>query len=498
MDEILINLSSSNLLFHSLNDVQEHISTNDLVSFATDVTVTEPVVISKKCTIDLGGHFMFITIPSAITVKGGVEVSFVNGKIQTLSSEQIEDAIIVQGSKTVVNFDNTLEMSTRGTAIHVRRRGCAVIDGALISSTGSQSTIYVDDEKSVLKVKSGSIESYEKSAIVARASSSLEIDGGEIHTESNGLIPETSYPSIVVSGRYTSLVITDGLVFSDKTAAISVDSSAKLEIYGGEIYSHSSDYIPVEIRDPNTSFKMYDGFLHSSKTSAILSVGLEFGESHIIQMLGGKMGGVGQLIETAGPGDHDILLSKGTVKGDVPQKYIATGYVVSDIKDDEGYAEIILKTWTDKSTTSSVVSTTNDDKENPFDLDENPFDFSQSAMNFNNVPDDFEEHPFEPGYVPMVPPVPPTYSSIPRPPKPRPPKPQPIIYNSSVNINNTVYIYNTPSRKQKITEWKGALRILNGGFFSPSGEEFAMVKFRVPGSGSTATGYVPVCDISHP
>ena len=529
MDEILITLSSSNQQFHSLNDAQEFISTNDIVTFLSDVTIVEPVVINKKCTIDLGGHFMFISIPSAITIKNGIEVEFLNGKIQTLSSDQLEDAIIVQGSKTKLYLESTLEISTRGTAVHARKRGTAVVNGALVSSTGTQPTIYVDDENSSLVVESGFVESYEKTAIVARSGSSVVINGGEIHTESNGLVPETTYPSIRVEGRNSSIMMNGGTVFSPKTAAVVMESASNFEMHDGEIYSHSEDYIPVEIKNANTSFKMYGGFLHSPRTSAILSSGLNYDESHSIQMIEGKMGGVGPLVKIAGSGDHDILFSGGEVKGILPQEYIATGYVISDIKDDEGYAPIILKTWVDKpvsATDSSNLDSTIDlqsldtpyDSDldtteplessdiNPFDTDidesgnytfsdSNPFEDDTSSMltyDTFTAPDDnidtystFSE-------------IPPNYSSSLQCPPPPPPPPRKIVYNSSVNITHKIYIYNSPSRKHVICEWRGALGVLSGGYYSYSGEEFAMVKFRVPGSGATATGYVPVYDISHP
>lgn len=538
MDEVIITISSSTKEFHSLNEVfdSDRLHTGDIVTLHTDVTIGKQVVITKKCTIDLGGHFIFIPIPAGILVKNGVQVNVINGKIQTLSSEQIEDAIIVQGSKTNLVLENTLEVSTRGTAIHVRKRGNLTVDGARVSSTGSQPTIFVDDYDSSFKMNDGTIASYEKSAVVVRSGGFAEVFGGDIYTESNGLIPETTYPAVVVDGKDSKFVLDGGNIFSEITHAVTVQSSSSLEAKSGQIYSYSDDYPVVEVKDGYTSFKVSGAAVYSTKRSAIMSSRMEFGDVQTIQMTDGKVGAVGDILHIAGPGDHDILFSGGKVKGELPQKYIATGYVVSDIKDDEGYAPIILKTWTNPEDVEPVFPGAGDDpdvvppvvEENPFDQIHDP-DVNTDNVAFPNaysVPVSSEvDLPPEPStsylandmYPPVeeietkqvnyyhrtephISPIPPAYT-VPcnyDPPKPPMPENKPVIYNSSVNIRHKTYIYNTPSRKQVIAEWRGALTIFTGGYYSAAGEEFAMVKFRVPGSGKVAIGYVPVYDLSHP
>lgn len=529
MDEVIITISSSTKEFHSLNEVfdSDRLHTGDTITLHTDVTIGEQVVITKKCIIDLGGHFIFIPIPGGILVKNGVQVNILDGKIQTLSSEQIEDAIIVQGSKTKVILENTLEVATRGTAIHVRKRGNLVVDGARVSSTGSQPTIFVDDYDSSFTMNDGVVASYEKSAVVVRSGGFANVLGGDIYTEANGLVPETTYPAIVVNGKDSKFILDGGNVFSEVTHAATVQASGSLEVKSGQVYSFSDNYPVVEVKNGYTSFKLSGGSVYSTKRSAILSSDIEYGDVQTIQMTEGKMGAVGDILHIAGPGDHDILFSGGKVKGELPQKFIATGYVVSDIKDEEGYAPIILKTWTNPEDVEPIFPGAGADPDVvPPVVEDNPFEqISDPDINTDNVafPNPYAvpvhtesklppipdvpyipEEMYPPKHVPRpephIPPIPPVYT-VPcdyDPPKPPMPDHKHIIYNSSVNIRKKIYIYNTPSRKHIITEWKGALMIFTGGYFSAAGEEFALVKFRVPGSGKTAIGYASVYDLSHP
>lgn len=69
------------------------------------------------------------------------------------------------------------------------------------------------------------------------------------------------------------------------------------------------------------------------------------------------------------------------------------------------------------------------------------------------------------------------------------------ISNQSVNVTQKVNIYKSPSRKHLIASWKGALTILSRGYTNAFEEEFVLVKFKVPGSGKSATGYVFAEDI---
>lgn len=556
MSEKGITISSSSNKYDTLLDVMESgkVKSGDTITLHEDVTIGHQVVINKKCTIDLNGHFIFVPINGGLLVKDGVAVTFDNGKIQTLSNEIIEDAIIVQGIRTELILGSKLEVSTHGTAIHTRRRGKLTIQGGSVRSTGSQPTIYVDDPGSSLLMDEGVVASYEKSAIVIRNGSSAIINAGSIYTESNGLIPETTYPAMIVNGQDSSLIVNGGSIFSEHTRAITVQASAYLEVNGGTVYSQNENFTTIELQNGNTSFKMTEGWVYSSKYSAILANKTEVGSVQSAVFLGGKVGAKGDVIQIADKGDHGITFEEGTlVKGNLLQKFIAPGFVLSDIVDDSGYAPIILKTWTstdDKNTSFPVDDSNPFDKLTPLDKDDfipgsfeslipedkpqdpdlaepipfppediagdtsyvnsNPENSYIPNESSNVLPDSPSDVHVDPVCPPPVPPVPPVPECGPMDPRPQPgPAPGPdtdlgpedvphIIYNSSVNIKHKIYIYRTPSRKTVIAEWKGALTVVDGEYFSPLGEEFARVRFRMPGSGKLATGYALVYDISHP
>ena len=541
MDKVRIVIASTGEEFDSVSKAfnPDVYKSNDTITFLTDATVDAPITIAKKCTIDLGGHFLFVPMPAAITVKNSVAVTVFNGKIQTLSSEEIEDVIVVQGSKTELILGQDLEIDAFGTSVHVRRKGGLIVDGARVRSRGSQPTVYLEDEISTVTTYSGEIASYERSAIVDRTGGTIHVVGGSIRTESNGLVPESTYPAILVDGQKSELIVDGGEIFSVKSPALRAQSVSTVLVNGGTIYTNSDNYNAVEIQDGYTKLTMSDGWIYSTKTSAILTNEMEYGDVQTIQIKNGKVGGHRSVFHIAGSGDHCILVSGGMVKGHLPQKYIATGYVVSDIKDDDGYAKIILKTWANPDDQTPVFPDVDDKlEENPFDavIDRDtqevlPFPpaniaSDESVQDSDNVileytaPAPYPPMPVDP-YAPptiddytvlpienysseMCPPVPPAPGPMPQP-GPRPgPCPGPrqkdvnnMLHDSSINIRRPIYIYKTPSRKTVITEWKGALTIVSAGYYNrPDGDEFAMVKFRVPGFGRITTGYALVYDLS--
>lgn len=537
--DIRIKISSSEKEFDSLNEIFDsgRIHSGDTVTFLTDVTIGTTVSINKKCIIDMNGHYLFIPIPSGVIVKNGVAVRFTNGKIQTLSADQQEDAIIVQGSKTILTLDESVEVDTRGTAIHARKKGQLILCGAKVRSTGSQPTVYVDDAYSSMTMNGGIVASYEKSAIVIRDEGVVVINDGEVHTESNGLVPETSYPAVVVCGKGTKLDMFNGCIFSEKTTAVQIEDAGEFVIHDGTVYTKSNDYTAVAVNGSNSCFKMETGWVYSTKASAILANKMDYGDVQTVSVLNGKVGSSDRVVIVAGPGDHGVLFSGGSVKGYLDPSFVAPGYVVSDIVDEDGYAEIILKTWTSPEDVSPIfpnASADPDVNDNPFDpvfdpevnvdvipfppasIGGDPIEGTASKVVLSTVelpmpyPPIDNPDPYAPSDNSVAPefpvPVPTDYEPIPEPgpapfPGPIPPAPHDngIVYNSSVNIRHKIQIYNTPSRKHPIAEWRGALTIVSGGYYNkPDGDEYAMVKFRVPGSGSISTGYALVYDLAHP
>ena len=510
MSDVRIKISSLEKEFDSLNSVFKSgkVKSGDTVYILTDVEIETPVVIDKSCSIDLGGHFIFVPMSGGLTVKGGASVSFENGSIQTLSDAQLDaqisDAIISQGSKTVVTLKDTLHVETSGTAIHARKRGKFVVDGAKIETIGDQSAICVDDSGSSLVVNGGVVTSFTNSAISVRDGGSVEINGGTIHTEVHSSIPKDLKSAIIISGDQSKATVTGGSIFSYDTVAIQEQSGASVEMQGGEV------------------FKMSGGHVYSTDSHAFLANKTEVGSVQGIEITSGKVGAYGDIVITAGKGDHGVVFSGGAVKGDLSKEFIAEGYVVSDIKDDEGYANIILKTWTDDEDNETEPFTNVDpvedkptllpeapdsrllaDLPDAVDLPEIiPTNISSQPKANNEVvsPDDLLTDVFNPSNTTSAP-VPEDPSSVTTAPVITNTKPESedvVLAGTSVNIKHRTYIYRNPSRKSIIAEWRGALSIIECGYISIDGEEFALVRFKLPGSGRKAIGYVPMVDILNP
>ena len=495
MSETRIKISSLEKEFDSLNSVftSGKVKSGDTVTLLTDVVIENPVVIEKSCSVDLGGHFIFIPMSGGLTIKGGAAVAFDNGSIQTLADTQVEDAIISQGSKTVVTLKENLRVETSGTAIHARKRGGFIVDGAVIKTIGSQSAVCVDDTNSSLVVNKGEIVSYVNSAISVRNGGSAMIKGGKICTSAHASIPEDIRSAIIVNGGESNVTVLGGSIFSDDTVAIQEQSGASVDIRGGEIYTKNNMWPTVELSDENTSLKISGGQVYSTESHAIVSNKTEVGYVQHVEVTGGKVGAYGDVVLTAGKGDHGVVFSGGAVKGDLDRQFLAEGYVVSDIKDDEGYANIVLKTWYNYTDDSPVIfehpeGTVVLDSSVEFSEDEEPLSeisFDSQVVDAAELPESVEsviEELPESVEVEELTTEETSFNST-------------DYVNTSVNIKTKTYIYRIPGRKRVISEWRGVLLIKEIGHFSSDGEEFALVKFKQPGSGKNAIGYVSMKDV---
>lgn len=492
----------------------------DTITFLTDATLGQPVVIEKRCSMDLGGNILFIPMSGGLTFKGGVSVDIYNGKIQTLAPEQIEDAIIIQGSKTKVTFDHDLGIETRGTAVHVRRRGSAILNDVSIKSSGDQPTVYVDDLASVFTVQGGEIVSLEASAVSIRDGGSMVVNDltSKIHTEADGLAPDVAFPAIVVDGQDSYLQFNDGSIFSSKTPAIRASASASVEINGGEISTDSNDYTTLEVKENSTKLEIKGGFVHSSKTSVILSDDMCAGDAHIVSITGGRVGikdETKELVVTVGKGDQGVSFSGGSVKGYLDPKFLASGYALSDTPDEFGYYQIVESDGTssysssvdasfvgplveppmfpeDVDLTSDLPSESegSDTSANSDSNNVNVLDFlnSKNQIDLAPVPEDFKpidstnsesENSSNEGNSQSSDPI----NNI-------------VILDTSVVIKNKIYIYRIPSRKSIMTEWQGVLRLIDRGYIGLDLDEYVRVSFRIPGSGKIAIGFVLSSDLT--
>ena len=495
MSETRIKISSLEKEFDSLNSVftSGKVKLGDTVTLLTDVVIENLVVIEKSCSVDLGGHFIFVPMSGGLTVKGGAAVAFDNGSIQTLADTQVEDAIISQGSRTVVTLKENLRVETSGTAIHARKRGGFIVDGAVIKTIGSQSAVCVDDIDSSLVVNRGEIVSYVNSAISVRNGGSAMIKGGKICTSAHASIPEDVRPAIIVNGGTSNVTVLGGSIFSDDTTAIQEQSGASVDIRGGEIYTNNNMWPTIELSDENTSLKISDGHVYSTESHAIVSNKMEVGLVQCVEVTGGKVGAYGDVVLTAGKGDHGVVFSGGAVKGELNKQFLAEGYVVSDIKDDDGYANIILKTWSSYTDDSPVII---EHPEGTVVLDSTPeisateellpeIQFGDQVVDGAELPESVESDTETlPESLEVVETVVEETSIN-----------SADYVNTSVNIKTKVYIYRTPGRKMIISEWRGVLLIKETRHFSSDGEEFALVKFKQPGSGKSAIGYVSMKDV---
>lgn len=183
--------------------------------------------------------------------------------------------------------------------------------------------------------------------------------------------------------------------------------------------------------------------------------------------------------------DTCVVLSGGEIcTKEVSSEFIAEGYVVSAHADEDGYREIVLAAsiTIDEAESSSTkeskeefvevtVEVVGDDTINEPQVNE---EVTKDAESFcKEVKDSEEERTVE---VPEV-------------------KTTRKFINTSVNIKRKLKLYRTPSRSKAIAEWRGALTIVEIGHTSPSGEDFGLVKYRIPGSGIVSTGYALVEDL---
>lgn len=180
-ENCIITKTSSDQKFSSLVDMFEskQVATNDTISIQTDVTLEAPLVINKKCIIDLCGNTLFIDAKNNIIIKNGVEVTLVNGEVRTTDAFEDDAAVIVQGSRTVLCVGANVNIITSGTSIIVRKKGKCILDSATVccSSASDQPAVCVEDTDSQLVINAGVVRSLGETAITTLADDTLVING---------------------------------------------------------------------------------------------------------------------------------------------------------------------------------------------------------------------------------------------------------------------------------------------------------------------------------
>lgn len=384
MSDSRITISSSEFEYANLFELFESndLRSGDTILLHRDSIIEEPVVITKNCTLDLNRCTLTISTSAGLLVKGGANVVIVNGFIETSFDNDTYDAILVQGSKTTLVLEGNLSIDTLGTAVHARRRGNIVVNGATIRSTGQSPTIRVDDSDSSLTVNLSILDSYESNALTLRNGGSAIVHSGDIFTESGK-------PAIVVNGQESKFTMNSGTIVC------------------------SCDEI-VDLQDGASSVIC----------SEVVISGQQLFDDAYLQLESNDILGLDNIVDSEEIAD--VSVEETSVEENIESTFVETE--IQEISESAETSEII-----------------EENRESSID--------SEISENLDT------------------------------------------ISNLSVNVTQKINIYKSPSRKHLIASWKGALTILSRGYTNASKEEFVLVKFKVPGSGKSATGYVFAEDI---
>ena len=286
----------------------------------------------------------------------------------------------------------------------------------------------------------------------------------------------------------------DGKISAYDSVAIKEYAGGSVEVNGGEIFNKNNMWPTIELSDNFTSFKMTDGHVYSTGSYAFMANFTEVGSVQSVEVTGGKVGASGDVVLVAGKGDHGVVFSGGSVKGNLNSKYLKEGYIVSDIKDDEGYAEIIVKTYenndADYEVSDTLESFVHEVVTNPDFLPTSPENYTSVSVNIvSDEPIDLPNSPEEVSDLILE------SEDIEELNQSETIHDHHSLENTSIIIRNKVYIYRVPSKQFKMTEWQGVLNIIECNYYDPDGKEFAFVRFKLPGSGKISTGFVVVDDI---
>lgn len=247
------------------SDIAQNLLLNDVqvIELTSDVIIEDPIEISKDVKLDLKGYTLAIPIHDGLSIVSG-EVVIENGTIVTASS----DPISVINYETSLTLGDNLKVNSSQCAIHIKRRGKVINDGADIISTGEYSAIFVEGfgsakDNSTLIVKSGNIVSKDHVAISATKGGTVKVLDGYIETQCNPEDRKDSHSAIHISGARSSLIVEGGDVYSEHTSAVSIAEGAKFLLTGGTVTSDSTNHPAVNLYDDGTSLEMFDGHIKS-------------------------------------------------------------------------------------------------------------------------------------------------------------------------------------------------------------------------------------------
>lgn len=443
------------------SDIAQNLLLNDVkvIELTSDVTVEDPIEISKNVKLDLKGHTLAIPIHEGMSITSG-EVSIENGTIITASS----DPISVINYETSLTLGDNLKVNSSQCAVHIKRRGRVINDGADIASTGEYSAIFVEGfgsakDNSTLIVKSGNIVSKDHVAISATKGGTVKVLGGYIETQCNPEDRKDSHSAIHVSGARSSLIVEGGDVYSEHTSAVSIAEGAKFLLTGGTVVSDSKDHPSVNLYDDGTSFEMTGGSVKSLGCDGIFCESIETYHSLSVTIHDG-------LVEVPSnkklvtydirSQEPSVNIFGGLFHGKMNPSHIPEGYAAEIL--DNGYIKVGVRPEGD-SDDNQNTSGSEDSNSGKQEQDTN-----SSEDDENNDDEDNESDLLEAG--------------------------------QSIQLVALTPVYGSTSNKYHIYDLVGSATILKVEENSVTNEKYYKIQFIRPGHGGKSVGFILASSIN--
>ena len=449
------------------SDISQNLLLEDVevICLTSDVSIEDPIEISKDVTLDLGGYVLSILIHDGVSITSGT-VLFKNGTIVTA----VSDPISVSNYETVLTLGENLKVNSSQCSLHIKRRGKLVVDGSDVMSTGEYAAIFVEGfgsakDNSTLDVISGNIVSKEHVAVSATKGGTVRVSGGFIETQCNPEDRRFSHSSIHVSGARSNLIIEGGDVYSEHTSAVSVAEGSTYLHHGGTVQSDSTNYPAVNLYNDGTSLEMDGGQIKSLGCDGIFCEDISTYHSLKVIIKDGlvevpsKKSVVVKDIRSEEP---LVEIYKGVFHGILNPEYIPEGY--SAVLLDNGYIQVDVSS--DEPDGSIDDHTPTDDRPPIVDNDD-PEIITPVVPNTDPDPDsdtpelddkESDEDFYDAGM--------------------------------SIKIVRSVPVYGSTSTKHHIYDLVGCATILKLEHNNMTNEDYYKIQFIRPGHGGKSIGFI--------
>jgi len=274
------------------------------------------------------------------------------------------------------------------------------------------------------------------SAIVIKNGVTIDIVNGTIST----LHQQGVEDLIVVQGSKTSLILREGVTISNCGVSIHAKKRGGVVVEGARIQS-TNDQPAILVEDPSSTVVVNSGAISSQGFAVAVS-----NEGSLVVNGGDITNGADACVCNEEPSEPEV---EETIVEEIPEE--VEPEVVEDVTEPE--VEVVEISEPEL----QVV------KEEPEVMEEEPVIEIQLEEPDPSIVQIVEKHE--------------DYS------------------NKSVHIAKKINLYKTPSRKHILCSWAGALTIISTNHYSAEGEEYFLVKFKIPGSGCVASGFAIVEEI---